>query len=393
MHRCQGEQTARPRYEVAGVLKQFLGKYKEKHPIGAHQQRVLNALFRCQTKDSGWHRRKCEVCGYTDYRYNGCRNRHCPKCQWGRQQTWIGKLKGLLLRVGYYQVVFTIPEMLNGLMRSNEKSMYDLLFEASSETLETFSKDERYLGAEMGIVGVLHTWGQTLNYHVHTHYLVTSGGLTKRGTWKWAKGGGNYLFPVKAMSRVFRGKYIGKLEKMYEEGKLEFYGESEKYRKKGEFRKLVRKLWEQLFFIYAEAPLGRVERVVEYLGQYVYKVAISPWRIEEVDEEKVRIRYKDNRDGGKEKRMWLGGAEFVRRYLAHILPKGYKKVRYYGLFSNRARKGKLEEARRQIGIEEEDEAEGYAEKCPECGKGKMRVVEVVYGRRDLPRERIWMDSS
>ena len=393
MHRHRGEPTARPRYDVAQVLKQFLDKYKEKHRIGAHPQNVLNALFRCQTKESGWHQRKCDACGYTDYRYNGCRNRHCPKCQWGRQQKWIEKLKGLLLRVGYYQVVFTIPEELNGLMRSNMAKMYDLLFEASSETLEVFSKDERYLGAEMGIVGVLHTWGQTLNYHVHAHYLVTSGGLRKGGTWKWAKGGGNYLFPVKAMSRLFRGKYMEKLEKAYKRGELEFYGESEKYRDKVEFHKMVNKLWGQLFYIYAEPPLGRVERVVEYLGQYVYKVAISPWRIEEVEDGKVRIRYKDNRDGGKEKRMWLKGEEFVGRYIAHILPKGYKKVRYYGLFSNRARKGKLEEARKQIGIREEEEEGGYEEKCPECGKGRMRVIEVEYRRSEIPNVAIWMDSS
>jgi hypothetical protein len=393
VHRHKGEQTAKPRFDLGQLLKQFLGEYEKKYRIGAHQRNVLDALFRCQTEENGWHKRKCEECGYTDYRYNGCQNRHCPKCQWGKQQKWIGKLKELLLRVGYFQVVFTIPEMLNGLMRNNPGKMYDLLFEASSETLEEFSKEERYLGAEMGIVGVLHTWGQTLNYHVHAHYLVTGGGMTKGGAWRWAKGRGDFLFPVKAMSRMFRGKYIGKLEKMYEAGELEFHGETERYRKKEEFRKLVRKLWEQLFFIYAEAPLGRVESVVEYLGKYVYKVAISPWRIEEVEEGRVRIRYKDNRDGGKEKRMWLGGVEFVRRYIAHILPKGYKKVRYYGLFSNRARKGRLEEARRQIGIKEEEREERYEEKCPECRRGRMKVMEVVYGRKEIPKRTERLNSS
>jgi len=372
--------------EVADILREHLPAYLKKHNVSDHQWKILQALKNCRTHKMGYHLRECDECGYQEWMYNSCQNRHCPKCQWAEQYAWVEKQLANLPGAKYHHAIFTVPDgYLYYLMIMNKEVMYTITFQAAAETLKTFGEDPRHLGARIGMIGILHTWGQTLNYHVHVHFLVTAGGLTEDGEkWISSKYGDKFLFPVRAMSQVFRGKFIAKLRKAYTAGELKLEGKLEKLQSPPVFENYIRGLARQGFRVHSKPATKNPENVVKYLGGYMRRVAISNSRIEAMEGGEVIFRYKDNRDEGKEKRKRMEGEEFIRRFVSHILPKGFMRVRYYGIFAGRTRKENLAKARALLGglegqtTQETKEITQESYKlCPRCGEGEMEVVEYV----------------
>jgi len=304
-----------------------------------------------------------------------------------------------LPRVPYHHVISTLPSQLHDVMLLNKAVMYQMVFEAVAETIQTFGKDPRHLGADVGIIGVLHTWGQMLNYHVHVHCLVTGGGLSKKGEWVEGKYSKKYLFPVRAMSQVFRGKFIFKLRKAYKEKKLKLEGKIAWMANPAKFEYFIGKLASQMFRIQSKPATKKSENVIRYLGAYMKRGPISNGRIEGMEGGQVRFRYKDYRGDGEIKVCWMAAEEFIRRYLCHILPKGFVKVRYYGLFAGPKRKENLAKLREIAGeIKEDDEEmreEFNPQRCPSCEKGRMQYVKELeeWEVERMMRQPMVMDTS
>ena len=377
------EEEGSNKLELADILREYLPGYLSKYGVTFHQWKVLKAIEKCRTKEMGYHLRECEKCGHQEWRYNSCKNRHCPKCQWGEQYEWVKKRMEELPGAKYHHTVFTVPDgELYALMIMNKEVMYEMIIKAAAETLKAFGEDPKHLGAKIGMIGVLHTWGQTLNYHVHVHFLVPAGGLTKDGErWKRSKYGDKFLFPIRAMSKVFRGKFIAKLKKAYKEEELVLEGKLEEIATPAEFGKYLNRLARHTFRVHSKPATKDAKQVVKYLGGYMRRVAISNSRLEEMGGGKVVFKYKDNRDKGKEKRCRMEGEEFIRRFVEHIIPEGFVRVRYYGIFAGSRRKQNLAKARKLIGGLEEKEAgdreQDKEPRCPVCGEGKMVVVEYI----------------
>jgi hypothetical protein len=324
--------------------------------------------------------------------YNSCRDRHCPKCQTSRQVAWVESRLGRLLPVPYFHVVFTLPEQLHPLGLKNRRVLYDLLFRAASETLLELAADPRRLGAQIGFTAVLHTWGQNLLFHPHLHCVVTGGGLSRDGQ-HWVAGREDYFLPVRVLGQLFRGKFLAGLKAAYEAGQLALAGSVESLRDPAEFRQLLGTLYRQRWVVYAKPPFGGAEQVYRYLGRYTHRVAISNARLVALEHDRVTFRYKDYADGAREKRMTLDAEEFIRRFLLHVLPKGFVRIRHYGLLAGRNVDTKLTQCHRLLGggaaaaevataIETDsttvapDAADGECLRCPNC-RAPLR-------RRELP---------
>jgi len=364
---------SRPVYELATIIRQYKTSFIAKHqPLKQHLI-VLNALEKCRTAALGGHVDGCDNCGHLRISYNSCRNRHCPKCQVTNKERWIMARQQQLLPVSYFHVVFTLPRELNAWCLYYPKQMYDLLFAASQQTINTFANDQKHLGAMPGMISVLHTWGQNLSLHPHVHLIIPGGGIAPSGCWKHAKNKGRYLFPVKAMSTVFKHKYM--------EGFLQLL--------KTEYKTIEPSLRETLYnknwIVYAKQPFGGPQQVIEYLGRYTHKVAISNHRIISAADDKVSFTYKDNADDSKQKIMTLDATEFIRRFCLHILSPGYRKIRYYGFMAN-ANSALLQVTQKEMGVVSGTGKEikkiswkliakqklNYdADLCPCCKKGKM----------------------
>jgi len=397
------KQQERPQWEVADVFDLYFDEYRATHGVSRQQLKVVGAIRKCRTAALGAHVMACDRCGYLDFSYNSCRNRHCPKCQYGHQQEWVEARLEELLPIPYHHTVFTLPDgHLHTLMLYNKAVMYALLFHSAAETLHTFAQDPRRLGAEMGFIGILHTWGQTLCYHPHLHFIVTGGGISFDGQrWVELEYGDKFLFPVKAMSRVMRGKFIAKLRKAYAEGRLNFEGQIAHLADAAAFEGFLDELAGQAFVIYNEAPFTSAERVVRYFGQYTQRVAISNYRILNIADSQVRLRYKDNQDGGKQKVMVLSADEFIRRFLLHILPEDFKKTRHYGILSSGVKKVKLALARkllaaqaaaeRVVGEVKERVGEWFRQ-CPMCEVGRMCFQRLIEPQQ-LPAYRLVLVSG
>ena len=314
-------------YEVADVLEAHWPEIERSAHINGWQIRTLGAIKRCRTAAMGGHLDACTDCGNIRISYNSCRNRHCPKCQGKKREEWIAKRETELLPVPYFHVVFTLPDVLNPLAMHQPKSVYDSLFEAAWQTIEAFGKDEKHLGARAGMICILHTWGQTLTLHPHLHCIVPGGGLGQRGNWKTAhncyplRGKGGFLFPVKAMSKVFKSKYLAALRSRIPDVD----------------RNMLNILFKKDWVVYAKRPFGGPEQVLEYLGRYTHKIAISNHRLQEVNDKTVTFGYKDYRNGAQKQSMTLDGMEFIRRFALHILPKGFVRIRHYGILSSSAK--------------------------------------------------------
>jgi len=355
----------------------------------ANRLRVMSAIKSCRTAELGGHVDECERCGIKLVSYNSCRNRHCPKCQFLKKEQWIEAREKDLLPIVYFHVVFTIPHLLNPLVRYNEELLYKLLFTAVSETLLTLAKDPRHLGADLGFISILHTWGQNLMDHVHMHNIVTGGGLTANGEWKACKG--RFFIDVKVLSRLFRGKFLAYLKELHRSGKLKYPGD---LKSPGTFNTLLSKLYETEWVSYCKTPFKRTQDVIDYLGRYTHRIAISNHRLIKLEGDKVTFRWRDYADDNKSKVMTLDANEFIRRFLLHVLPDRFVKIRHYGILANRCRREKIERARVVLGADTaqreqpEEKNETWQErllrltgfdvgKCPSCGERSMRTVENI----------------
>jgi hypothetical protein len=369
----------KPRHELAQVIDWFGEDFQHKHSPNGYVKRTLSALQRCRTSSLGGHVDKCDECGHIRISYNSCRNRHCPKCQNTQREAWVESRKQDLLPVPYFHVVFTVPDKLNSLFLQKPADLYNLLFASTWETIAQFSYTK--LHAETGMVAILHTWGQNLSLHPHIHCVVPGGGINFKGQWKQvstSENGKVFLFRVENLSRVFRGKFIGALKK-----------------KMPQEKKFISDLYKTDWVVYSKEPFAGPDQVIEYLGRYTHKVAIGNHRLLNVDETGVRFSWRDYRDN-IEKVMPLEGAEFLRRFCIHILPKRFVRIRHYGLLST-ARREELRELQEAFGINTPEIREKKHWKevcrehlnydpdiCPVCGKGHMSTIEMFFGPRPPP---------
>jgi len=334
----------------------------------------------------------CEKCGHIRISYNSCRNRHCPKCQALAKERWIQDRKADLLPVPYFHVVFTLPEMLRPLALRNQKVIYNLMFKAASETLTQLAADPKHLGARIGFTAILHTWSQTLIDHPHLHCIVTGGGLSENGK-KWISSGEDFFIHVNVLSRLFRGKLLAFLRNAYQDDQLRFPGQIAPLGDTASFKTLVDNLYQKEWNVYCKPPFGTAQQVIAYLGRYTHRVAISNDRIVKLEDGQVTFRYRDWADGNKTKLMTLSAFEFIRRFLLHILPEGFVKIRHYGILSNRNKATKLRRCRQLLGAsihnEQEKEPKTTWEDllyrltgvdpriCPHCGEGRMVKKEIL----------------
>ena len=321
--------------EVQDIIKKYGEEYKEKHKMMPHIAKTMEAIEKCRTEKLGYHEDVCDECGYRKISYNSCRNRHCPKCQSIARAKWVEEREAEILNVKYFHVVMTIPSELYIIAYQNQSKVYKILFKATAETLEELARDKKYLGAEIGFMEVLHTWGQTLVYHPHIHCIVPAGGIDKIGKWRNSKK--KFFIPVKVLSRKFRGKFLYYLKKE----KLEFYGENEYLNNKQNFDELMSKMYNKEWISYCKPPFENAKSVIKYLGRYTHRVAISNERILSEENGEVTFKYRDYKDNNKMKEMTVKAEEFIRRFLMHILPPGFMKIRHYGLLGNRNKKTKL----------------------------------------------------
>jgi len=329
--------------ELQGILRQFGAAYRLKHILSTVQAKAMNAIIACRTAALGGHIDRCDECGYEQHSYNSCRNRHCPKCQTFAKEDWIDRQRQNLIDRPYFHVVFTVPAELRPVFLQNQRAMYGLLFKAASETMLELCADEKYLDAKPGITTVLHTWGQNLSYHPHLHCIVTGGGLTELGTWK--DGRKKFFLPVKVLSRKFRGKLLYLLR----QEKLQFGGGLEHLNDKVTFGALLKDLYNTEWVVYCKRPFGNAQKVIDYLGRYTHRVAISNNRLIGLNDGRVTFNWRDYSDGNKQKIMTLAAEEFIRRFLMHVLPPGFRKIRHYGLFASRDKGKRLTLCRRLTG--------------------------------------------
>lgn len=337
----------KPSFEVADVLRTALTDYEQRYAISAIQRKAINAILNCRTAVLGGHVDACTQCGLQAISYNSCRHRACPKCQWNAQVRWVRQRMGELLNTPYFHIVFTLPHGLNGLFLSNDVCLYNLLFRCAWETLNQLARQPQWLGAQPGMLAVLHTWGQKLDFHPHLHCIVPGGGMTQDGKWKAAKNG--FFIPVRVISTLFRGKFLAALKQLRLENKLEYFGCAESYKNDAQFNALIAQLYRAQWVVYAKAPMSGPQQVLRYLGRYTHRIAISNRRLLKISDGKVTFAYKDRSDQDRNKTLTLDQVEFIRRFMLHVLPQGLHKIRHFGLLAIRNRKTKLPLAQGLLG--------------------------------------------
>ena len=376
--------------ELADIVRVHGAAFCTKHRLCAVQHRALRAIERCRTAALGGELRQCDACGKQRYVYHSCRNRHCPKCQTRAKERWLAAQRSELLPVPYFHLVFTLPHELNALAQGNPREIYTLLFAAASDTLIEFWRNPRWLGGEIAATLVLHTWGQTLTQHLHVHCLVAAGALSQAGTWMRSRRG--FLFPVKALSMVFRAKFLARLSTVFARGVLKLSGATAPLSEPPAQRMLLAALRAKPWVVYAKRPFAGPEQVLHYLGRYTHRVAISNERLLALDAERVRFRYKDYSSGSRQRTLQLDALEFLRRFALHVLPRGFNRIRHYGLLANRNKRALLERARAALDAPApalqtplSESACAFwqriagidLERCPHCGRGRLRLFRVL----------------
>ena len=359
------------------------------------QQKVINAVTNCRTEILGGHIQSCNRCDYQKNCYNSCRNRHCPKCQYLTKVKWIEKRKEDLLPCEYFHVVFTIPSGLRRFFLQNKERCYSLLFKASSETLKEVAKNPKNLGADIGFIGILHTWSQNLIDHPHIHYVIPAGGLSKEKN-RWIKSKKDYFLSVKILSQVFKGKLLKMIKEIYEEDNLTLLGELEELNAPHIFDHYINELASKSWVVYAKKPFAGPEQVINYLGQYTHRIAISNYRLEKVEDERVFFKVRDTNNPGKSKTTSLAINEFLRRFLLHVLPKGFVRIRHFGILGNRYKKEKIKLIRELENIIENLSSEVLLNwqdllkkvlgldmsQCPNCNIGELIPTADIKGELD-----------
>jgi len=377
---------ARRRVDLADLVRTHGAAYRQAHRLTRGQHRALRAIAACRTAALGGHTDVCEQCGATRIAYNSCRNRHCPKCQTLAKERWLAARQADLLPVEYFHVVFTLPHTLNPFAQGNPRVCYALLFQAARATLAAFGADPRHLGGEVGGLAILHTWGQTLEQHVHLHCLVLGGALTRDGS-RWLSAKPGFLFPVRALARVFRAKYLAGLRQAFARGGLRFAGSVTDLAEPGAFAAFLATLRASDWVVYAKPPFAGPTQVLAYLGRYTHRVAISNDRLVGVEDGQVRFRWKDYAHGNRVKTMTLAADEFLRRFLLHVLPGGFVRIRHFGVLANRGRTAKLARCRALLAVppptpRPSESVAALAHRltgvditqCPRCHAGRLRLL-------------------
>jgi hypothetical protein len=383
-----------PHLEVADVVRQYGADYLARYGAvtSPAQRRVLQAIVQCRTVALGGHKTQCDHCGHEEISYNSCRNRHCPKCQGSAQAAWLAAREQELLAVPYCHVVFTLPAPLSPLALQNPRVVYTLLFQTVAETLQTIARDPQHLGAEIGFLGVLHTWGQTLHHHPHIHCLVPAGGLALDGT-AWVPCRPRFFLPVRVLSRLFRRLCLTALRQAAIQERLRMQGQCQRWRSPAAWHQFLMTLQQTEWVVYAKPPLAGPQQVLRYLARYTHRVAITNRRLLACRDGQVTFRWKDYQRGNRQRTMTLDAVEFLRRFLLHVLPRGFQRVRHYGLFANGVRPVKLPLCRRVLGeavrCSPDVSAAGDAptpvpprsDACPRCHVGRMLVQETWFPQR------------
>ncbi|WP_258585831.1 IS91 family transposase [Mesorhizobium sp. AR02] len=358
--------------------------------LSLQQLKVMSAIEHCRTAALGGHVEACEDCGQWRIAYNSCRNRHCPKCQGAAARTWLAEREADLLPVGYFHVVFTLPAEVADIAFHNKAAVYDLLFRAASETMLTIAADPKHLGARIGITAVLHTWGSAMTHHPHVHMIVPGGGIAPDGS-RWISSRPGFLLPVRVLGKLFRRLFLSRLVALHDAGRLAFFGAIAHLAQRRAFLRHLSPVRKKRWVVYAKAPFAGPEAVLAYLSRYTHRVAISNSRLIAFDKSGVTFRYKDYRRNGADRQqlMTLATDEFIRRFLLHVLPKGFHRIRHCGLLAGSARKASLALARELLNVaatsddDTRDEPDNFRPPCPCCG-GRMIVIE-VFERWRQPR--------
>lgn len=377
--------------DLGEIFRKYGPAYRDAYNLPLKSLKVMSAIEKCRTEELGGHVYQCDDCGHEKIAYNSCRNRHCPKCQSMAKEKWLSARKKELLPVPYLHAVLTIPDTLNPVALVNQAVIYDILFRAGKETLLELGRDPKHLGAEIGFIVVLHTWSQVLLDHPHLHCIIPCGGLTEDGKqWLFPKKyrkGKEFFVHVNLISDLFKKKFLSYFDAAYKAGELKFVGKTAYLNDRQAYKRFKDDLYKTTWVSYCKKPFGGPEQVLEYLGRYTHRVAISNHRIVNVENDEVTISYRDSKDDNKTKYMPLEVFEFIRRFLLHVLPPRYVKIRYYGLLNNRKKKEKLKLCREALGVpasqnNEESRTESWEEMllrltgvdptiCPNCGKGRM----------------------
>ena len=374
----------RPAVEVADIFRaqgqRFLDRYRSS--LDFQQLKALRAIQRCRTAALGGHRDACPSCGYQAISYNSCRNRHCPKCQAQARERWLVARERELLDTSYFHVVFTVPDELNVLALENARLFYDLLFTATAQTLLEIASDPKHLGAEIGVIAILHTWGQNLLLHPHIHCVVPAGGLSP-DLRRWVRPRYPFFLPVKVLSRVFRGKFLTGLKRLHRRKKLQCASPAAALADWQQFAKLLRCLPRHDWVVYAKPAFGGPMQGLRYLGRYTHRVAISNHRLLAFEQERVTFRWKDYRRGGKQGQMTLAAREFLRRFFLHVLPKGFVRIRHFGFLANRFRASRLSLGRQLLASSDSMEQpvrthglhsqSSFLWHCPRCGASMILI--------------------
>ena len=370
--------------ELSDIFREYGSEFRSVYKTPESHTSIMNLIANCRTSSLGSHIERCDNCGYETVAYNSCRNRHCPKCQHSAREKWITARQSELLPVSYYHIVFTIPEELNPIVLVNKRTLYGILFKAASQTLLTLGKDTKHLGADIGLIAILHTWGQTLTDHPHLHCIVPGGGLSPNGKkWKRPKKFkyNKFLIHVNIISDLFKKKFLYYFKKAYKNKELQFIGKVKSRGQANEFYRLLNLLYEKKWITYSKRPFGGPKQVLEYLGRYTHRVAISNSRIKRIENGKVVFQYKDYRDNTK-KEMALSPIEFIRRFMLHILPGGFFKIRYYGILSSRKKKALLEMCRKILSkrkskkSKDTETRKSFSWRCPKCKTGIMHASQL-----------------
>jgi endogenous inhibitor of DNA gyrase (YacG/DUF329 family) len=372
-----------PAYELQTIVERFLPRLSARQGISREQLKVLSAIQNCRTSALGGHEEVCKSCGQVRYAYNSCRNRHCPKCQGIDLERWVMARETDLMPVKYFHVIFTLPEELNELCMFHPADMYQLLFQTAWNVLCSFASDEKWLGGQLGAFAILHTWSQTLMLHPHIHLIIPAGGISQNGKWKASKSKGKFLFDVTQLSSVFRARFIAGLRKLAKELSLTLE------------KQMMDRLFEKGWIVYAKQPFGGPQKVIKYLGQYTRRIAISNYRIKKITDDHVVFSYKDRRDKNKKKILTLKGEEFLRRFLLHVVPSGFMRIRHYGFLSSRNKTKALTIIRKELNVAAPEKKKltwkqiaktrlGFdPRKCPSCG-GEMVIYKIIPRHRAPP---------
>jgi predicted Zn-ribbon and HTH transcriptional regulator len=386
---------------VADIIRAHGNRFIENNRSWLHWKhvKVLHAIARCRTAALGGHRDQCPQCGYQTISYNSCRNRHCPKCQTAARDKWLAARQQELLAVGYFHVVFTLPQELSALALQNKEAVYSLLFRASAETLLEVAADPKHLGAEIGFLSVLHTWGQNLLHHPHVHCVIPAGGLSRDHS-RWVHPKPGFFLPVRVLSHVLRGKFIARLKRLFRSGKLIFAGNLKPLAKRKAFYAFLRPLFRKDWVVYAKRPFGGPDHVLHYLARYTHRVAISNHRLIAFENDQVTFRWKDYAHRNKKRKMTVSADEFLRRFLLHVLPRGFVRIRFFGFLANRRRADLLPLCRQLLAQQVTESAQSNASTepafgpCPKCSIPMLLVERLsVTALAALHSQRSSLDTS